>query len=84
MDSPTFFVPSATPENIESVYSQFAASCNRDVPAMVARIYSITFSSKGEIWTATVGETLSGFKTETKRKKGNTIERTRRATVWLA
>lgn len=65
-DIPQFFVPAATDENKESIYSDFAAMCNATVPTLENRIFSIVFSSNGEIWTATVGETLRG----TRSRKG--------------
>ena len=75
-EAPAFFVPAATPDNVESVYAGFAKWCSRTVPAMDRRIYSITYVHDGEEWTATVGEPLRGIRHRTSRSRGKKIERT--------
>lgn len=78
MTNPQFFVPATSAQNIDSVYAEFARMCSCAVPHPDRRIYSIIFSHDGERWTATVGETLSGVRTETKRQKGSVVERLQR------
>ena len=77
IEAPIFFVPFATPEIQESVYVSFANWCHVSVPPLEKRIYSIEFWHDGEIWTATVGESLHGVKTESSViRRGKKIERT--------
>jgi hypothetical protein len=69
-----FFIPGTDPDNWEEVYGTLAKLCGRDVPPAGERVYSITFTHEGEVWTATVGETLRGSKTV---KRGRSrVERT--------
>jgi len=75
-DAPTFFVPAATPDNQESVYSGFAEWCHRPVPKPTERIYSITYIHDGEEWTATVGEALRGVRHRITRSHGKKLEQT--------
>ena len=65
-----FFVPETKKEEFESLYKQLADAANSEVPSLADRIYSIEFSSNGEVWTATVGEKLKGTK---KAKKVNSF-----------
>lgn len=77
MDAPAFFVPGATPENQEQVYEELAKRCGLPrVPDPSSRVYSITFTSRGEEWTATVGEYLRGIKRQPSRSKADRTERT--------
>lgn len=67
IESPRFFVPDSTPEESEKKYAalaewarSFGARCS--VPELADRVYSIEFhASRGETWTATVGEMLQGI-----------------------
>jgi|ERR1035437_7103825 hypothetical protein len=61
-EAPSFFMPAATPETRESVFAEYARRVGRSVPSMRCRVYSITYSADGELWTATVGETLCGIR----------------------
>lgn len=72
---PAFFVPAATPENQEQVFGEFAKWCGVSPPPLDKRIYSIVFGHDGEIWTATVGETLRGERTRTSSVRGKKVER---------
>jgi hypothetical protein len=63
---PAFFIPEVEPEKYEEVYQDLANACGWVAPPVGDRVYSITFSSKGETWTATVGEKLKGTKVITK------------------
>lgn len=68
-----FFVPNATPETQESVYAGFAKWCG--VPVSAEHVYSIVFKHNGEVWHATVGETMRGTKYSTYKVKGQKVER---------
>ena len=74
--TPAFFVPAATAENQESVFQDFAKWCSVPAPAVESRIYSIVFGHDGEVWTATVGESLRGERTKTVKAQGKKVERT--------
>jgi hypothetical protein len=71
---PRFFVPAATSDDQESVYTSFAAWCRCPVPSIDRRIYSITYITKGTEWTATVGESLRGTRLVTTRSHGQKTE----------
>src|SRR5689334_658023 len=71
---PAFFVPAATSENQEEVYASFAKWCERPVPILNKRIYSITYVHDGSTWTATVGETLHGTFRRSTRSRGKKVE----------
>jgi len=71
-----FFFFFSTNDDQESVYAEFAKWCNRPVPSLEKRIYSITYYHDGDEWTATVGESLQGLRHRTTRSKGKKIERT--------
>jgi len=70
-----FFLPAATLDTQEASYAKLAGLCGRPVPVLAERIYSMTFVHDGERWTATVGETLSGVRIDTKRSRNKRIER---------
>jgi hypothetical protein len=75
-ETPAFFVPAATDENKESVYTDFAKWCGVPVPPLEKRVYSIVFSHDGEIWNATVGETMRGTRSSSRKVKGHAVEHT--------
>ena len=74
-DAPVFFVPAATAETQESVYADFAKWCSVSVPPPGRRVASIVFKHNGEVWHATVGETMRGTKYSTHKVKGQKVER---------
>ena len=59
---PAFFLPHCPIESQEASYTHIAKDCNRVVPPIGNRIYSISFEHDGILWTATVGEHLRGRK----------------------
>jgi hypothetical protein len=65
-----FFVPHATADTREQTYAEMAATCGRPVPPVGRRIFAIEWTHDGEEWTATVGETLRGVKTQRLRRGG--------------
>ena len=69
-NTPEFFVPDIEAEKYDDHYEELAKFCSAAVPASDKRIYSITFDSHGEEWTATVGEQLRGLR----QKKGKRNE----------
>jgi hypothetical protein len=73
--TPAFFVPAATADTQESVYSDFARMCGVPVPPVAERVHSIVFKHDGEVWHATVGETMHGTKYSTHKVKGTKVER---------
>ena len=73
--APAFFVPAATDETSESVYSDFAKWCGKPVPPLAERIYSVVFKHNGEVWHATVGEPMRGTKYTTHKVKGQKVDR---------
>ena len=72
----TFYVPAATPNTQEQVYSEFARWCRCEVPEANKRISSISFIHEGVTWSAKVGEPLCGTEQVTSRSKGKKVERT--------
>jgi hypothetical protein len=79
--APAFFLPPIAHYNAseqDAAYVLIAEKCGRSVPAQ--RVYSITFRHHSEYWTATVGEKLTGSKTQqvgptdTTDKTENSIE----------
>ena len=70
---PAFFLPHCPPESQEARYAHIAESCDREVPPIGRRIYSIVFEHDGIVWTATVGEHLRGRKSVRVRGK-ETVE----------
>jgi hypothetical protein len=66
-----FFVPECTPENEEQIYGELAAWCRRSPPSDDGeRVYSIHWTHDGEVWTATVGQRLSGERMKRRRQRG--------------
>ena len=55
---PAFFLPRCSHESQEDVYARIAERCDREVPPIRRRIYSIVFEHDDIVWTATVGEHL--------------------------
>ena len=74
-EAPAFFVPDATAETRESVYADFAKLCGLPVPILAERIFAIVFKHNGEVWHATVGETMRGTKYSTHKVRGQKVER---------
>ena len=72
--APIFFVPAATAETQESVYADFAKWCGVSLPPTAERVFSIVFMHNGEVWHATVGETMRGTKYSTRKVKGQEVE----------
>ena len=68
-----FFVPAAQPHEVESIYASFAKSINRPVPPQGRRIAAIRYMHDGVVWTAKVGEQLTGVRTEVKRRKSGKV-----------
>jgi hypothetical protein len=63
--APAFFLPPIAHYNAseqDAAYLLIAEKCGRPVPAQ--RVYSITFRHDSDFWTATVGEKLTGSKTQ--------------------
>ena len=60
-----FFLPFIEPEHAEAAYTELAKSSGVVVPDHSMRVFSITFTHNGEVWTATVGETLAGIRNRT-------------------
>jgi hypothetical protein len=61
-----FFVPNSPGGDHELAYKALAAFAGTSAAPPGERIYSITFISNGETWTATVGQQLKGTGTITK------------------
>jgi hypothetical protein len=57
---PFFFIPNCDPDKQEDLYATLAEACGVAVPPMQQRICAITFHHNGDIWFATVGETMTG------------------------
>lgn len=62
---PEFFVPLVEPDNQEAAYQDMAKFAGAAPRAAGNRIYSMTWRHDGVVWTATVGETLTGVETVT-------------------
>ena len=75
MTAPTFFVPKVEAEHAEEEYTKLAARAGLRPLPHNERIYSIKYRSRGEDWTATVGDKLSGTRLKSLRRRGRTIER---------
>lgn len=63
--APAFFLPPIAHYNAseqDAAYLLIAEKCGRPVPAQ--RVYSITFRHDSDYWSATVGEKLTGSKTQ--------------------
>jgi len=51
-----FFVPGASDDEVEMTLALLAGSFGLTVPTPNARVFSLEWESRGEIWKATVGE----------------------------
>jgi hypothetical protein len=63
--APAFFLPPIAHYDAsqqDAAYVEIAEKCGRPVPAQ--RVYSITFRHGSDYWSATVGEKLTGSKTQ--------------------
>jgi len=63
--APAFFLPPIAHYDAseqDAAYVEIAEKCGRSVPAQ--RVYSITFRHDSDEWSATVGERLTGSKTQ--------------------
>jgi hypothetical protein len=63
--APAFFLPPIAHYDAseqDAAYVEIAEKCGRPVPAQ--RVYSITFRQASDYWSATVGERLTGTKTQ--------------------
>lgn len=71
-----FFLPDIEGQagTVEKRYAALAAICMRAVPPMAERVHSIDFISGVEHWTATVGQRLSGKRTDRRRRQGKTVD----------
>ncbi len=56
----SFFVPGADPDDAEGRYVELAGMVELDVPPPAARVRSLRFTQDAEMWSATVGEYLTG------------------------
>lgn len=72
---PKFFVPLVKAGMDEDAYVELAKRAGCPVPPADQRIYSISFQSRGETWTATVGQKLQGTRYETSRVRRQRVER---------
>jgi hypothetical protein len=59
---PQFFIPDVHEHLCEDRLRSLASLACRPVPVRSERVYSITFISNGEKWTATVGKQLQGVR----------------------
>jgi hypothetical protein len=59
---PAFFLPHCPFESEEVAYAYMAEGCDRQVPPIGRRIYSISLERESVFWTATVGEHMRGRK----------------------
>lgn len=66
METPKFFIPNS--DDYEKHYSELASFCKSTPQPPGCRIYSISYTSHGQDWTATVGERLNGVEVKTKRR----------------
>lgn len=60
---PAFFVPFVKPDNQEAAYADMAKFAGIAPRPEGNRIYSMTWRHDGVVWTATVGEMLTGVET---------------------
>jgi len=74
--TPHFFVPNSSPDDAENVFTGMARTCGAEVPPVGERVYSITFTHDGQLWTATVGQTLRGEERRIRRRRGQRYEST--------
>jgi hypothetical protein len=66
METPKFFIPNS--DDYEQDYIELASFCKSAPQPPSRRIYSITYISNRQDWTATVGERLKGVEIKTKRR----------------
>lgn len=57
----------------ESLYADFARLCALSAPPLAERIYSITFMSRADEWTATVGRQLRGISRPRTRSRSRKV-----------
>lgn len=69
-----FQVPGADDSEAETVYQQLADAFSLTAAPLAERLESITWEADGDVMTATVGQTLNGQRTETRR--GGSFTRT--------
>lgn len=74
LDPPPFFIPFVEPEDMEEAYAELARAARCAPLPPGERIYSITFTNRGETWTATVGKQLTGEKIIRKSGRGGATE----------
>ena len=60
---PSFFVPMVDPDKQEAAYKELAEFAGATAQPLGSRIFSMTWSHNGVVWTATVGERLNGLET---------------------
>lgn len=60
---PAFFVPKVEAGEQEEAYREYAKRAGGNAGDPARAIYSITWRHDGVVWTATVGETLTGVET---------------------
>ena len=75
--APAFFLPPIAHYDAseqDAAYVEIAEKCGRSVPAQ--RVYSITFRHDSDLWSATVGERLTGSKTQQTGQADNSTEQT--------
>ena len=71
--APSFFLPNSSLETSESDLAILANMALRPAPELSQRIYSITFTHKGEEWKATVGKQLHGVRRRTVTSGGTSF-----------
>jgi hypothetical protein len=67
---PGFFLPYLSPHFKEGSYAHIAEQCERAVPALGDRVYSVSFVRGGTFWIATVGKHLRGRKPMRRKQAG--------------
>lgn len=75
---PFFFVPRVDPADFETTLAEMADLCGVTAPDPDKRVQSITFKHNGESWTAEVGQTLRGERTDRRRRGGKLVDVTSR------
>jgi len=76
--APPFFVPYIETEKMEEAYADLARAARCAPLPLEERIYSITYSNRGETWTATVGRQLAGEKIVRKKVRSGGAEHVQR------
>ncbi len=74
METMEFFVPGASADEAERVYTAMAELCGVPVPPPGERIQSITFRHDHEDWAATVGRRLRESRTDQRRRRGRMVD----------